>query len=122
MHAAQRRSTQVVLTLSVLALLGCSSTPKAPRSAVGRDGLPANPPSNLSQVPDAEPRLDPLRSGGPNKPYEVFGRTYVPLSGDAPLKERGMASWYGPKFHGRPTSSGETYDMYAMTAAHKTMP
>ena len=63
-----------------------------------------------------------LRNGGPNRPYEVFGRWYTPLAGDAPLSERGLASWYGRKFHGRPTSSGEPYDMYAMTAAHKTMP
>jgi rare lipoprotein A len=73
-------------------------------------------------VPDAEPRVEPLRSGGANRPYEVFGRSYTPLLGDAPLSERGLASWYGRKFHGRPTSSGEPYDMYAMTAAHKTMP
>ena len=98
---------------------------RAPRGgacAGGRDGPGANPPANLAQVPDAEPRLEPLRSGGPNKPYEVFGRTYTPLTGDTALSERGLASWYGRKFHGRPTSSGEPYDMYAMTAAHKTMP
>ncbi|HEY6510531.1 MAG TPA: septal ring lytic transglycosylase RlpA family protein [Burkholderiaceae bacterium] len=122
MHSAHRRLTRVVLALAVLALVGCSSTPRAPRPASGRDGPGANPPPNLAQVPDAEPRLEPLRSGGPNKPYEVFGRTYTPLAGDAALSERGLASWYGRKFHGRPTSSGEPYDMYAMTAAHKTMP
>ncbi len=60
--------------------------------------------------------------GGPNKPYEVLGQRYVPLTTDAPLQEYGGASWYGRKFHGLPTSSGEIYDMYAMTAAHKTMP
>jgi len=106
----------------LLAVVGCSST-RAPRApAPGRDGPGANPPPNLAQVPDAEPRLEPLRNGGPNKPYEVFGRTYTPLASDAALSERGLASWYGRKFHGRPTSSGEPYDMYAMTAAHKTMP
>ncbi|MFO1218644.1 MAG: septal ring lytic transglycosylase RlpA family protein [Burkholderiaceae bacterium] len=88
----------------------------------GRDGPGANPPPNLMQVPDAEPRVEPIRSGGPNKPYEVLGRAYSPLATDAPLAERGLASWYGRKFHGRPTSNGEIYDMYAMTAAHKTMP
>jgi rare lipoprotein A len=60
--------------------------------------------------------------GGPNKPYEVLGRRYEPMTRDAPLQENGGASWYGRKFHGRPTASGETYDMFAMTAAHKTMP
>jgi rare lipoprotein A len=115
------------IVLAVLALVGCASTPRggAPRgaaSASGRDGPGANPPPNLAQVPDAEPRIETLRNGGPNKPYEVFGRWYSPLPADAPLSERGLASWYGRKFQGRPTSSGEPYDMYAMTAAHKTMP
>jgi rare lipoprotein A len=73
-------------------------------------------------VPDAEPRVEPLRTGGPNKPYEVLGQRYVPMATDLPLRESGLASWYGRKFHGRPTASGEPYDMYAMTAAHKTMP
>ena len=117
MQWARRRWTRGVLALALLALLGCSSTPRS-----GRDGVGTNPPPNLAQVPDAEPRLEPLRAGGPNKPYEVFGRTYTPLLSDSAQSERGLASWYGRKFHGRPTSSGELYDMYAMTAAHKTMP
>jgi rare lipoprotein A len=124
----QRSMSGTVVALTLLALVGCASSPRGPavRSggapAVGRDGPGANPPANLAQVPDAEPRLEPLRNGGPNRPYEVFGRWYTPLSGDTALNERGLASWYGRKFHGRPTSSGEPYDMYAMTAAHKTMP
>src|SRR6185436_16130865 len=56
------------------------------------------------------------------KPYEVLGVAYVPLTTDRPFKERGLASWYGRKFHGRPTASGEPYNMYAMTAAHPTLP
>jgi len=68
------------------------------------------------------PRIEPLRNGGPNKPYEVLGQRYVPFTGDVALQESGLASWYGRKFHGLPTSTGEPYDMYAMTAAHKTMP
>jgi rare lipoprotein A len=116
-----------MVALAVLVLVGCASTPRGsgPRGSApdsGRDGPGANPPPNLAQVPDAEPRIEPFRNGGPNKPYEVFGRSYTPLASDAPLAERGLASWYGRKFHGRPTSSGEPYDMYAMTAAHKTMP
>ncbi|HSB25505.1 MAG TPA: septal ring lytic transglycosylase RlpA family protein [Burkholderiaceae bacterium] len=119
MHdTACRRWKALLVALTVLALAGCAS--RGPRA--GRDGPGANPPPNLLQVPDAQPRLEPTRSGGPNKPYEVFGRTYVPLTSDAPYSERGLASWYGRKFQGRPTSSGEPYDMYAMTAAHKTMP
>ena len=99
------------------ALLGaCASGPGE------RDGPPTNPPPNLERVPDAQPRIEPLRQGGPNKPYVVAGTRYVPMTTDAPLREQGLASWYGRKFHGRPTSSGEPYDMFAMTAAHPTMP
>ncbi|KQV99618.1 hypothetical protein ASC87_02640 [Rhizobacter sp. Root1221] len=104
----------------VLLLTACSSGPgKAP---AGRDGAEAKPPSGLAQVPDAEPKVEPIRKGGPNKPYEVLGQDYSPMDGDANFTERGLASWYGKKFHGRRTASGETYNMYAMTAAHKTMP
>jgi rare lipoprotein A len=122
MHRMRNAPAWALIVSSVLALVACSSTPRGPSRASGRDGPGANPPANLAQVPDAEPRVEPLRNGGPNRPYEVFGRWYTPLTGDAVLNERGLASWYGRKFHGRPTSSGEPYDMYAMTAAHKTMP
>jgi rare lipoprotein A len=88
----------------------------------GTDGPPVGPLPDLSALANAEPRVEPIRSGGPNKPYEVLGQGYVPLVDDQPLVERGLASWYGRKFHGRRTASGETYNMLAMTAAHKTMP
>jgi len=94
---------------------GCASAP-------GTDGPPDNPPPGIERTPDAVPRAEPIRVGGPNKPYSVAGRTYVPLTGDVAFSESGLASWYGRKFHGRATSSGETYDMFAMTAAHKTLP
>ena len=100
-------------------LAGCAG-PRLP--SVGSDGPGDRPVAELLQVPDAEPRVEPIRSGGPNKPYEVAGRRYVPETADVPVYERGLASWYGRKFHGRPTSTGETYDMYAMTAAHPRMP
>ena len=90
-----------------------------PRDA---DGPGANPPADLASLPDAEPRVEPIRPGGPNKPYQVLGREYVPATRDVPFSERGLASWYGRKFHGRRTASGEVYDMYAMTAAHPTLP
>jgi rare lipoprotein A len=96
---------------------GCAS-----QAPVIRDGPPSRVPPNLQQVPDAVPRVEPLRVGGPNKAYEVAGRRYVPMTEDRPLRESGLASWYGSGFHGRPTSTGEPYDMFAMTAAHKTMP
>jgi rare lipoprotein A len=97
----------------------------APRPAGGwpdKDGPDAVIPPDLHKVPDAQPRLEPIRKGGPNKPYEVLGQRYEPMTEDRPLVERGLASWYGRKFHGRPTSTGEVYNMYAMSAAHPTMP
>lgn len=108
-------------------LAGCSSTPtRSPGGGVpassGADGPPPPGSPDPMSAPDAEPRVEPIRQGGPNKPYEVMGQTYVPLTTDAPLVERGLASWYGRKFHGRPTASGEAYNMHSMTAAHKTMP
>lgn len=119
----------------VLGLVGCASTPggsagpsgggaaPAPRiERIDRDGPPASPPPNLADVPDAEPRVEVIRPGGANKPYEIAGQRYEPLAADVPYSERGLASWYGRKFHGRPTASGEPYDMYAMTAAHPTLP
>ena len=113
------------LVLEAAALLlaaliaGCASRPTI---APERDGPEASPPSGLERVPDAEPRVEPLRIGGPNKPYEALGETYTPMTSDRALRDTGLASWYGRKFHGKPTASGEPYDMYAMTAAHKTMP
>jgi rare lipoprotein A len=111
-------------------LVGCAAGPQrapptlggAPATSSDRDGPEANPPADLARVPDAEPRLEPIRSGGPNKPYDVLGKSYVPITQDAPFTERGLASWYGRKFHGRRTASGEVYNMYAMTAAHPTLP
>ncbi len=109
--------------LACVALVGCSSMPKPPATdRPGADGLGVTPPADLDKLPDALPRIESIRSGGPNKPYEVLGETYTPITDDVPIAEKGLASWYGAKFHGRRTASGETYNMYAMTAAHKTMP
>jgi rare lipoprotein A len=96
-------------------LTACATSPSE------RDGPPATP-ASLSRVRDAEPRLEALRSAGPNSPYHMLGRDYVPLTRDVAFRQKGLASWYGRKFHGRPTASGEPYDMYAMTAAHPTLP
>jgi rare lipoprotein A len=118
-----------VALLVAAVLAGCASGPQRPgatgdRPAAGadRDGPEANPPPDLARVPDAEPKLETIRNGGPNKPYDVLGKSYVPITQDAPFTERGLASWYGRKFHGRRTASGEVYNMYAMTAAHPTLP
>lgn len=98
-----------------LAALGaCTST--------GRDGPPTGSrPVDLDRVADAKPRIEPLHPGA-NNPYTVLGKRYVPHRSLQQYRARGIASWYGRKFHGRPTSSGERYDMYAMTAAHTVLP
>ena len=85
------------------------------------DGPGDSAPANLDAIPDAVPRLEPLHRFA-NRPYTVFGREYVPATSLRPYRERGIASWYGRKFHGEKTSTGEIYDMYAMTAAHPTLP
>jgi rare lipoprotein A len=118
------------VALAVLA--ACQTTPPVPTAPgnvsrlppgnAQRDGPEAKPPANLDAVPDAVPQIEAIRKGGPNKPYEVAGNTYVPLTDGRALTETGLASWYGKKFHGRRTASGEAYNMYAMTAAHKTLP
>ena len=101
-----------------VALAGCASGPRG-----SRDGAPSAVPSGLDRVPDAEPRVETVRSsGGTSKPYTVLGRAYTPITDDRPFRESGLASWYGTGFHAQSTASGEPYDMYAMTAAHKTLP
>jgi len=85
------------------------------------DGPGANPPADLAAIPDAVPRAEALNRYA-NRPYEVFGKTYAPLTQLQPFRETGVGSWYGRRFQGGRTSSGEPYDMYAMTAAHPTLP
>jgi len=103
------------------------SLPKLPPAGSGRggyyqdDGPGDNPPAGLRDTPDAVVKYEPYAKFA-NKPYSVFGQTYVPLVNDEPFSQRGVASWYGVKFHGQRTSSGEPYDMYKMTAAHPTLP
>lgn len=115
------RSIATIILLLLTALLyGCSSTPGGGGYYMD-DGPHANPEVDLERVPDAIPKVEPLSERG-NVPYKVFNKTYFPLRDASGYRERGIASWYGKKFHGNRTSSGETYDMYAMTAAHKTLP
>ncbi|MFO1294175.1 MAG: septal ring lytic transglycosylase RlpA family protein [Rubrivivax sp.] len=117
-HRLPARLAAAALAAALALVAGCAT--RAPRP--GADGPEARPPPGLERTPDAVPRVEPIRGGGPNKPYEAFGRSYVPVLADLPLAESGLASWYGRKYHGRSTASGEPYDMYAMTAAHPTMP
>ena len=126
---------KLLACLLVLVLAGCAAPAKreasakreAPGDAPARgayykdDGPGESPPPNLEAVPDAEPKAEPLHRFA-NRPYQVFGKDYVPLASVGAFRERGVASWYGRRFHGAATSSGERYDMYAMTAAHPTLP
>jgi rare lipoprotein A len=103
----------------VLLLIGGCSGPRG--GGYYQDDGPHARPRDVSRTPDAVPRAEP-RSAGGNKPYVVFKKRYHPLPTAAGYRERGVASWYGKKFHGKRTSNGEQYDMYAMSAAHKTLP
>ena len=85
------------------------------------DGPGDNPPADLDRVPDAVPKIEPL-ARGPNRPYTALGKNFTPDTSGSPYRVQGRASWYGRKFHGKPTSNGERYDMYGMTAAHPTLP
>ena len=138
----------VIVTL----LSGCGSAPKSPSTPSGTPAAPSSPsPPSISRapatpapstkgggyylddgphekpavnpdsVPDAVPRVEPLNRAT-IRPYTVMGRSYTPMSTLGPYKARGVASWYGRRYHGKKTSSGEIYDMYGMTAAHPILP
>ena len=85
------------------------------------DGPGENPPANLDEIPDAVPRYEPLQTRF-NRPYSALGMNFTPMTEYQPYKARGLASWYGKRYHGRKTSTGEIYDMYAMSGAHATLP
>lgn len=135
----------VAIALAALLLSACSTTPQ--RQTVTRatpapienrssahavplpgsggylpgDGPEANIPANLDAIPDATPISEPPHRYA-NQPYVALGQTYTPMTVPGNFKQRGIASWYGKKFHGQRTSSGEKYDMYLMTAAHPVLP
>jgi rare lipoprotein A len=109
------------IALAIAACGGAPSRPSKPGGYYLDDGPGANPPANLDQIPDAEPRAEPLNRAA-SRPYTVLGRTYTPFTEPRPYKARGRASWYGRRYHGQKTSSGEVYDMYAMSAAHTLLP
>ena len=125
-QGARRKAQGGRLLLAGLVACVVAACGTAPRKDAGGkyyadDGPPAKVPEALAQVPDADFKDEPFHKFA-NRPYTVFGKTYVPVVDKQPTKERGLASWYGRKFHGQRTASGETYDMFAMTAAHKTLP
>jgi len=116
-----RAGSRTLLAALVLAfgLYACGGGDAGVRPKV--DGPPAKP-RDVSRVPDAIPKQEPKSRYGNPSSYVVFGKRYYVMDSSLGYVERGIASWYGNKFHGRRTSSGVSYDMYAMTAAHKTLP
>ncbi len=94
---------------------------KRPGGYYQDDGPGAVIPEGLFATPDAEPKIEPIAKGS-SRPYTIFDKTYVPITDDRPFVQRGIGSWYGRKFHGQKTASGEFYDMFRMTAAHPTLP
>ena len=124
MNAGRTLAVPLGLIIAV-ALAACSSTPRqpaVPASIPSPPPLPAAPPSAPEGVPDAIPRIEPRARNGNPPFYDVFGKRYYVLSSSVGYWERGVASWYGPGFHKVRTSTGELYDMYGMTAAHRTLP
>ena len=85
------------------------------------DGPPAVSSADLAAIPDAAPRAEPILAAR-NRPYSALGQNFSPMTELRPYRRRGLASWYGRRYHGRKTSLGETYDMFKMTAAHPTLP
>lgn len=104
-----------ILALLALILSACTSTGT-------HDSLPTNIPVDIASIPDAVPIYEPRTRAGNPGAYEVLGKQYTVLADSKNYVQKGIASWYGTKFHGKKTSNGETYDMFAMTAAHKTLP
>jgi rare lipoprotein A len=127
-----RGTAAVATVVTSIALLasGCSLTRERDRAPESREEprtLPSGsavpqPPPDVFTIPDAVPRAEPRATRGNPPFYEVFGKRYYVLASSEGHVERGTASWYGPGFHAASTSMGEPYDMYAMTAAHKTLP
>jgi rare lipoprotein A len=109
----------------LLALIACvwlvSCSGKSSKPAEPSDG-PSTSDIKASDVKDAVPRDEPLARYGNHSPYEVFGKKYTVMKSSKGYHKKGTASWYGSKFHGRRTSSGEPYDMHLATAAHKSLP
>ncbi|MEH6544664.1 MAG: septal ring lytic transglycosylase RlpA family protein [Porticoccaceae bacterium] len=124
--------TVVLLALTALMVLtactmggristSTSTSASTTSSIPGVDGAPTGD-VDVSRIPDAVPKVELVTRAGNRNPYSVFGKTYHLLPAGSAYRAEGTASWYGTKFHGRKTANGETYDMYGMTAAHKTLP
>ena len=111
--------------VAAMIIAGCAGAPGRPGSKPGGyyldDGPGANPPADLDSVPEPTPKIETINKYT-SRPYTVLGRTYTPYQQPTTYKERGVASWYGKRYHGQKTSAGEVYDMYALSAAHTLLP
>lgn len=118
-----KKPTLLTVLLAAGVLAGCTS---APKQSGGRYYADDGPLQGVTQeqvdaIPEPIPRREPLASG-PKKPYQVMGKSYIPMTTLSPYREEGIASWYGTKYHGRRTANGEIYDLLALTAAHPILP
>lgn len=112
----------LAVLVTVLSLGGCAGAPsKSDGGYYLDDGPGTSPPADIDGIPDAVPRAEPINRAT-KRPYTVLGRSYRPYAQHQAYRARGLASWYGKRYHGKQTSNGETYDMYAMTAAHTVLP
>jgi len=126
-YLGPRTSAMIVMAIAVTIIVGCGGAPSRPSSPTKPggyyldDGPGANPPADLESRPEPVPKVEPLNKYT-GRPYTVLGQTYTPYTQLTPYKMRGLASWYGKRYHGQKTSSGEVYDMYGLTAAHTILP
>ena len=147
MRGFEKALFSITIVMSLMLMVGCASTPMTPTAESGADNVPSktpasgttttkksadggyylddgpgdNPPSDINSIPNAVPRVEPLKTRS-NQPYTALNQRFVPMTSYQTYKKQGIASWYGKRYHGRKTSSGEVYDMYGMTAAHPILP
>lgn len=118
-----RATTLLLVTLLVI---GCSSSPEYPASSsrytIQQDRAPSGEALDIAAIPDVVPEPINRTLAGNRSPYTVLGKTYHVMPTEEGYAERGVASWYGEKFHGHQTSNGEVFDMYKLSAAHKSLP
>ncbi|WP_166419151.1 septal ring lytic transglycosylase RlpA family protein [Pseudoalteromonas sp. Z1A8] len=115
-----RHTNQLIFTTLLILLLSACSSGSSSRYSMRHDAAPLRAPTTL-EMQDAIV-TETTKSASASRPYTVLGKSYSPMLDETGYAEEGIASWYGRKFHGYHTSNGETYDMFAMTAAHKTLP
>lgn len=110
-----------IATVALVLLISACSSSKGGRYDMANDKAPSGAP-DVTKVENAHPKYEAYSRGGNKKNYTVLGKSYQVMDTAKGYRSSGTASWYGSKFHGHLTSNGETYDMYSMSAAHKSLP